>query len=80
MQQIIIGEVKVNGVDTASAVGVGHNLLLGVQAAGKTQVGHGMVFGDYCAMPALGAGILDPDLIDSPMLTYWGAPWCPAST
>jgi hypothetical protein len=77
VQSIVIGEFKVNGVESASTLGVGHNLLIGIRAAGKTQVGHGVIFGDFSAMPSLGSSIADPDLIDSPMLTVWGAPWYP---
>lgn len=75
MNQIIIGSVKVNGVETSSTVGIGANLLVGIQAAGKTQVGHGQIIGDFSAMPSLGSGVADPDVIDSPMLTFWGQPW-----
>lgn len=75
MGPLIISNLKVNGVESSSVVGIGSNLLIGVVSSGKTQVGHGVIMGDFSSVPSLGAGISDPDLLDTPMFTVWGGRW-----
>lgn len=74
MDAFWIGGVKVNGVDSASAVGIGPKVMVGVRSHTKNSQGNGSIAGDFGLMPTLAGFMYDPDLVDTPALTYSGWP------
>jgi hypothetical protein len=72
LDHIVIGLIKVNGVQGSSSLNVGPKLLVGCSSCSKENMAAGAVSGDYGAMPAICGWIFDNDGVDLP--AWIGAP------
>jgi hypothetical protein len=68
----LIGSIQVNGLESASSLSVGSQVVVGGSSHTKSVIGHGSIVGDLGSMPSLGGWIMDNDFVDTPTWAFTG--------
>lgn len=73
--QFNIWNLRINGMESSSALNIGTNLLIGFDSSTKSTQGNGQLNGDRALQPSLVSQVDDRDLIDTPVWEVgpWGA-------
>lgn len=70
MDRILIGNVRVNALESSSCLGIGPTVIIGVRSFSKDVTANGSIAGDFGAMPCLAGLVYDPDLVDTPIWNF----------